>query len=89
MSVMRDHGFAVLGVLMRRENRRAIHVSYDELSAAPIQLMIHEAEDGSIIVELPGPELALTEAEVAALQREACAAGRPVNHEIPRERRMD
>jgi hypothetical protein len=74
---------------MRRENRRAIHVTYAELSAQPIQLMIHECTDGGIIVELPGPELALTEAEIEALQAEACKAGKPVNHEFERTRRMD
>jgi hypothetical protein len=83
-----EFAFAVLGVLMRREGRDSIHVSYDELAAQPIQLVIEEGEDFSIIVSLPSPDEALTEQEIALYEQEACEAGQAITHAFPRNRRQ-
>lgn len=83
-----EYAFAVLGVLMRREGRESIRVTYEELSAQPIQLVIQETEDEAIIVSLPTPDEALTPEEIEMYQREACEAGQAVTHAFPRNRRQ-
>lgn len=78
-----DYAMAVLGVLMRREGRKSISVSYDELCAEPIQLLIENHPDGSLCISLP--DQPLTAMEKVYLQAEACAAGKPVTRAIRKD----
>lgn len=70
------HALGAIAIVMRRQGWKSIDISYAELSAEPIMLSMEEFEDGSIRISFP--ENTLSQREVEALQREACAAGHPI-----------
>ena len=81
---------AVLFVMMRREGRKSVTATYDELSVEPIQMLITQSPDGSITVSQPEASEGLTRQQLDALRREACAKGAPVTHRFERgARKLD
>lgn len=71
---------AVLAVVMRREGLDSVKVTYEELSAEPIQLLVERGEDDSIRVSLADH---LTEPMKEHLQKAADTSGKPVTVTFP------